>query len=151
MFSLTGNSISLSQETKLHSDNQTDRQIKFDTVVIDEAAQATEPACLIPFLFQIKRCILIGDPQQLPATVFSYGDLGTAYGQSLLERFCRIGRPTIMLDTQYRMHPEISLFPNQYFYRGLLKDDISVADNHRFHICHNDPLRPLLGIISLEN
>ncbi|GJQ11414.1 hypothetical protein GpartN1_g3205.t1 [Galdieria partita] len=139
LFSLSGNS------TILHSRSQMNKYCRFDTVIIDEAAQATEPACLIPFLFHIKRCVLVGDPQQLPATVFSCGDLGTAYGQSLLERFCRVGRPVIMLDTQYRMHPEISSFPNQYFYQGLLKNDVSVCDDNRSHVCHNDPLKPLLG------
>ncbi|GJD10353.1 Helicase SEN1 [Galdieria sulphuraria] len=139
LFSLSGNS------AISHTRNQMDKYFWFDTVIIDEAAQATEPACLIPFLFQIKRCVLIGDPQQLPATVFSCGDLGTAYGQSLLERFCRVGRPVIMLDTQYRMHPAISLFPNQYFYQGLLKNDTSVCNDNRSHICHSDFLKPLLG------
>jgi superfamily I DNA and/or RNA helicase len=30
--------------------------------------------------------------------------------------------PSIMLDTQYRMHPSISSFPTQAFYGGALKD-----------------------------
>ncbi|KAK4528105.1 hypothetical protein GAYE_SCF51G6039 [Galdieria yellowstonensis] len=143
LFSLSGNSIP--QGTSLHSKNPRNSRFCFETVIIDEAAQATEPSCLIPFLFQVKRCVLIGDPQQLPATVFSCGDLGTAYGQSLMERFCRLGRHVMVLNTQYRMHPEISLFPNQYFYRGLLQDDISVCNNNRAHKCHADPLKPLLG------
>ena len=37
----------------------------FDTVLIDEAAQANEMATLIPFLHGARRCVLVGDPQQL--------------------------------------------------------------------------------------
>ena len=44
---------------------------KFDTVVIDEAAQAVELSTLIPLKFGCERLILVGDPKQLAATVFS--------------------------------------------------------------------------------
>jgi len=60
--------------------------VLFETLVIDEAAQATEPSSIIPFMFGVKRCMLVGDPQQLPATVFSSGSTKASYGQSLLER-----------------------------------------------------------------
>lgn len=43
----------------------------FDTVVIDEASQAVELSTLIPLRLGCKRLILVGDPKQLPATVFS--------------------------------------------------------------------------------
>ena len=43
----------------------------FETVIIDEAAQAVELSTLIPLKYGCKRCILVGDPQQLPATVKS--------------------------------------------------------------------------------
>ena len=33
-----------------------------------------------------------------------------------------------MLTQQYRMHPEIMAFSNQYFYQGLLKTDSSILD-----------------------
>jgi hypothetical protein len=44
----------------------------FDAVIIDEAAQALEPATLIPLQLLAPRggrCVMIGDPKQLPATV----------------------------------------------------------------------------------
>ena len=50
--------------------------------VIDEAAQATEPALLAPLLSGrtgASRCVLVGDPQQLRATAFSVNS-GTALG-----------------------------------------------------------------------
>eukprot|EP00897_Mesotaenium_endlicherianum_P008326 jgi/Mesen1/7521/ME000039S06742 len=43
----------------------------FDMVVIDEAAQASEVAVLAPLSLRAARCVLVGDPQQLPATVIS--------------------------------------------------------------------------------
>lgn len=50
--------------------------------VIDEAAQATEPALLAPLLSGrtgAPRCVLVGDPQQLRATAFSVSS-GAALG-----------------------------------------------------------------------
>lgn len=117
----------------------------FDTVVIDEGAQATEPSCLIPIALGATRCLLVGDPQQLPATVLSSGAAGLAYGQSLLERVCHAGQNVQLLDTQYRMHPAISSFPRRYFYSGRLVDDESVQGDHRAKSYHRDAVRPKLG------
>lgn len=45
---------------------------KFDVVVVDEAAQAVEPATLVPLAHGgAKQVFLVGDPVQLPATVMS--------------------------------------------------------------------------------
>lgn len=43
----------------------------FDTVVVDEASQGVELSTLIPLKLACRRLILVGDPRQLPATVFS--------------------------------------------------------------------------------
>ena len=43
----------------------------FDMLVFDEAAQASEMAALPPLALRCRRCVLVGDPQQLPATVIS--------------------------------------------------------------------------------
>lgn len=43
----------------------------FDTVVVDEASQGVELSTLVPLKLNCKRLILVGDPRQLPATVFS--------------------------------------------------------------------------------
>lgn len=117
----------------------------FDTVVIDESAQATETSCLIPLTLGASRCLLVGDPQQLPATVLSSGAAGLAYGQSLLERICRGGQGVQLLDTQYRMHPAISSFPRRHFYNGRLVDDESVQGENRAKQYHRDAIRPKLG------
>lgn len=128
-----------------NSGNMESDSCLFDTVVIDEAAQATEPSSLIPMTLGCSRCLLVGDPQQLPATTLASGAAGLAYGQSLLERVFRAGMDVQLLNTQYRMHPAISSFPRRYFYSGRLKDDESVQGEHRARPFHRDPIKPKLG------
>ena len=43
--------------------------------------------------------------------------------QRLIER---CAYPCNLLDTQYRMHPAISLLPNRLFYENSLRDDVTV-------------------------
>lgn len=100
----------------------------FKTVIIDEAAQSVEPSVLIPLGYGCQRCILIGDPCQLPATVLSTEALAHGYGKSLFERLKEAGMPVHLLDTQYRMHPVIRSFPARYFYEDRLKDAVPTMD-----------------------
>ncbi|XP_028801319.1 helicase sen1 [Neltuma alba] len=116
----------------------------FDMVVIDEAAQASEVAVLPPLSLGAARCVLVGDPQQLPATVISKAAGTLMYSRSLFERFQQAGCPTILLSVQYRMHPLIREFPSRYFYQGRLTDSESVA-NLPDEAYYKDPLlRPYL-------
>lgn len=64
---------------------------------------------------------MVGDPAQLPATIFSREAQRANYGQSLFQRLQRGGHPKMMLDTQYRMHPSIASFASSRFYNGLLR------------------------------
>ncbi|ONM56013.1 P-loop containing nucleoside triphosphate hydrolase superfamily protein [Zea mays] len=113
----------------------------FDVVIIDEAAQALEPATLIPLQILKSRgtkCIMVGDPKQLPATVMSGLASKFLYECSMFERLQRAGYPVIMLTKQYRMHPEISRFPSLHFYENKLLDGVEVADksaSFHFHEC----------------
>ncbi|CAL5348743.1 unnamed protein product [Camellia sinensis] len=100
----------------------------FDMVVIDEAAQASEVGILPPLSLGAARCVLVGDPQQLPATVISKAAGTLLYSRSLFERFQQAGCPTMLLSVQYRMHPQIRDFPSRYFYQGRLTDSESVAN-----------------------
>lgn len=97
--------------------------IEFETVVIDEAAQSIELSALIPLKYGCSKCILVGDPKQLPPTVLSRDAARFQYEQSLFVRM-QVNHPedVHLLDTQYRMHPEISLFPSDAFYDGRLLD-----------------------------
>ncbi|KAK8677908.1 hypothetical protein V6N13_143428 [Hibiscus sabdariffa] len=111
----------------------------FDMVVIDEAAQASEVAVLPPLSLGAARCVLVGDPQQLPATVISKAAGTLLYSRSLFERFQLAGCPTMLLSVQYRMHPQIRDFPSRYFYQGRLIDSESVA-NLPDEVYYKDPL-----------
>jgi senataxin len=102
---------------------------KFDAVIIDEAAQAVEPSTLIPFKFNPARVVMVGDPCQLPATVFSRDSKGCNYDQSLFQRLRLAGHPVLMLETQYRMHEAIAEYPSQRFYEGNLNTDSKVTDS----------------------
>ncbi|XP_058096737.1 uncharacterized ATP-dependent helicase C29A10.10c-like [Magnolia sinica] len=111
----------------------------FDMVVIDEAAQASEVAILPPLSLGAARCVLVGDPQQLPATVISKAAGTLLYSRSLFERFQQAGCPTMLLSVQYRMHPQIRDFPSRYFYQGRLTDSESVS-NLPDEVYYKDPL-----------
>ncbi|KAG6711208.1 hypothetical protein I3842_05G042000 [Carya illinoinensis] len=110
----------------------------FDVVIIDEAAQAVEPATLIPLANGCKQVFLVGDPVQLPATVISPIAEKFGYGTSLFKRFQRAGYPVTMLKTQYRMHPEIRSFPSREFYAQSLEDgpNIEVLTSRAWHEYH---------------
>ena len=103
-------------------------KIDFETVVIDEAAQSIELSALIPLKYGCSKCIMVGDPKQLPPTVLSREAARFQYEQSLFVRIQSNSPENVhLLDTQYRMHPEISAFPSQAFYDGLLLDGPNMA------------------------
>ena len=107
------------------------RYESFDTVVIDEASQQTEPASLVPLVKGCNKAILVGDHLQLRATVQQHAVL-QGFDVSLFERLYNqdsIGVCKVMLDSQYRMHREICSFSSQMFYEGKLKT--ALADDAR--------------------
>lgn len=98
-------------------------EVEFETVIIDEAAQCVELSALIPLKYGCCKCVLVGDPKQLPPTVLSQSAARFGYGQSLFVRMQQNHPKSIhLLDMQYRMHPEISVFPSREFYEGQLRD-----------------------------
>lgn len=98
----------------------------FRTVVIDEAAQALEPATWIPIL-KASKVVFAGDPFQLPPTVKSNEAARRGFNVTLLEKALQRQERTSLLRTQYRMHEAIMGFSNQKFYDGALEADASVA------------------------
>lgn len=52
------------------------------------------------------------------------------FGRSLFQRLSSLGHFKYLLDTQYRMHPSISLFPNSTFYAGQVYDAPNVKRNY---------------------
>lgn len=103
---------------------------KVDCLIVDEAAACTEPALYIPFHLQPKKMLVVGDPQQLPAVVKSPMANRLGLAESFHERQMeRLGCcEYVILDTQYRMKPEISSFPASAFYDGMLKNGSNVAN-----------------------
>jgi len=85
----------------------------FEYLIVDEACQSVELTCLIPFMHEPKRIILVGDQMQLPATVMSENAAKTKYSRSLFERFLECGVSNFMLNIQYRMEASIRQFPSQ--------------------------------------
>ena len=101
----------------------------FETVVVDEAAQAVELSTIIPLRYGCKQCILVGDPNQLPPTVISQQAEKLNYSQSLFVRmYDRSPEAVHLLSIQYRMHPEISIFPSTTFYGSKLSDGPNMAE-----------------------
>ncbi|KAJ1033391.1 hypothetical protein NDA13_001382 [Ustilago tritici] len=104
----------------------------FETVVIDEAAQAVELSTIISLRYGCKQCIMVGDPNQLPPTVISQQANKLGYSQSLFARmFERAPQEVHLLSIQYRMYPEISLFPAKAFYDSKLQDGPDMAESTR--------------------
>ncbi|MCK6693125.1 MAG: AAA family ATPase, partial [Thermoanaerobaculia bacterium] len=100
---------------------------KFRTCVIDEAAQALEPACWIPII-KCSRVVLAGDPFQLPPTVKSQEAARGGLSHTLIERCLELLPDRVgLLTVQYRMHRAIMDFSNQYFYGGALEAHESVS------------------------
>lgn len=111
--------------------------VEFETVIIDEAAQSIELSALIPLKYGCSKCILVGDPKQLPPTVLSRMAAQFQYEQSLFARMAENHPNDVhLLDTQYRMHPDISLFPSVQFYDSRLQDGPDMA-KLRFKPWHN--------------
>ena len=81
---------------------------EFEAVIIDEACIASESECLIPFKFNPNLVVLAGNSLQV-----CHRDVTDA---SLFHRLLMNGWPAYTLWTQYRMHKEISCFPNCHFY-----------------------------------
>jgi ATP-dependent RNA/DNA helicase IGHMBP2 len=108
------------------------RDREFDSVVIDEAGQALEPASWIPAL-KARRLILAGDPCQLPPTVKSASAASGGLGATLLERSTLLHpAAVVLLEQQYRMHRLIMGYSSRTFYENRLEADPSVADRTLF-------------------
>lgn len=116
--------------TLVGANHYTVRNLTFNTVVIDEAGQALEPACWIPIL-KAKKLILAGDHCQLSPTVKSDEAARNGLSTTLLEK-CIALHPesVVLLEEQYRMNEMIMSYSSSVFYENKLKAHSSVA-HHR--------------------
>lgn len=110
---------------------------RFNTLFIDEAAQALEAACWIP-LRRVSRVILAGDHCQLPPTVKSLAALKAGLGVTLMERVTAT-QPSVvtLLKVQYRMNEAIMRFSSDWFYGGQVKSASQVR--HRGILDYDNP------------
>lgn len=90
--------------------------LNFDTVILDEASQMTEPSVLSA-ITKGYRFILVGDDKQLPPLVQSTQAEKLGLGTSLFERLRKLHpNACILLRYQYRMHEDLMDFSNFSFY-----------------------------------
>jgi superfamily I DNA and/or RNA helicase len=111
-------------------------RVKYDTVIIDEAARVSPRDLLIPMALGEKRIILVGDHRQLPHIIdeeiakkleTAEGSINNEYlthsmFQYLFERLKKLEQKdgicrTVTLDSQYRMHPLLGNFVSDNFYK----------------------------------
>ncbi len=110
---------------------------KFRTVVVDEAAQALEPAIWIP-LCKAEKIVFAGDPFQLPPTVKSLDARRMGLSVTTMER-CLEHIPGALLNIQYRMNQAIMEFSNRHFYDGKLQAHEAVR-SHRLYSDAGEPV-----------
>lgn len=111
---------------------------RISVCIVDEATQSCEAETLIPLMLGVNTLVLVGDPNQLPATILSQRAKKLGLDQSVFSRIQNVfgsqpNSPIIMLDTQYRMDYAISYWPNRYFYGGRLKNDAESKMKFPFH------------------
>jgi len=118
--------------TPVGAQHYTVRHLQYDTVVIDEAGQALEPACWIAAL-KGKKVVLAGDHCQLPPTIKSADAARDGLAETLLEKLAvRHPVSVTMLEEQYRMHNTIMGYSSSAFYDSRLKAHPSVAGHLLF-------------------
>lgn len=114
------------------------RHLRYETIVIDEAAQALEPACWIPIL-KGQNIILAGDHFQLPPTIKSPDAAKQGLETTLMEKLVEAFPSNVTLLTeQYRMNKVIMGFSSMEFYDNKLTAHPTVADHLIFE--NDDPL-----------
>ena len=117
----------------------------FQICIVDEASQCVEPEALLPLKLGFTKMIMVGDPEQLPATVTSLTAKNNRFDTSMFTRLFRFLEDTATMDItgnnsekifvnrkpespvqrlvfQYRMHSQIVMWPNSYFYGNMLKN-----------------------------
>lgn len=110
-------------------------ELRFETVIVDEAARANPLDLMIPMSLAERRVILVGDHRQLPHVLEPDVErqvndsvdtqMTEALSTSLFERLLRQFREdesksgprrVVTLDTQFRMHPALGELISSVFY-----------------------------------
>ncbi|MBB2949721.1 MULTISPECIES: AAA domain-containing protein [unclassified Sphingobacterium] len=113
----------------------------YQVVIIDEAAQALEPACWIPIL-KANKVVLAGDHCQLPPTVKSNAQMNIGLYHTLFEKLVkRYPEHVSLLNVQYRMNEKIMQYPSTALY-----DDHLIAGDHVQHWTLKEDSEPVVFI-----
>ncbi|AMR32980.1 DNA helicase [Mucilaginibacter sp. PAMC 26640] len=119
--------------TLVGSNHHTIRNVKFNTVVIDEAGQALEPACWIPIL-KAQKVVMAGDHLQLPPTIKSDRAARNGLSTTLMEKCVALHPAAVtLLQEQYRMNVAIMGFSSREFYGDALIANAVVANRLLFN------------------
>lgn len=118
--------------TLVGANHYTVRNLRYTTVLIDEAGQALEPACWITIL-KAPRLVLAGDHCQLPPTIKSEEAARKGLSTTLLEKCVALYPDAVsLLEEQYRMHERIMGYASEVFYDRRLKAHPTVAQHVLF-------------------
>ncbi|PWK16661.1 putative DNA helicase [Arcicella aurantiaca] len=118
--------------TLVGANHYTVRNLTYQTIVIDEAGQALEPACWIPIL-KAQKVILAGDHCQLSPTIKSNEAAKNGLSKTLLEKCIELHPEAVtLLEEQYRMNENIMGYSSAVFYDDKLKAHQSVAKSLLF-------------------
>lgn len=110
---------------------------RFDNVIIDEAAQASEPETLIPIVRGCKKLVLFGDECQLGPVVTDDEARQSGLAYSMFRRLLRLNFPSFLLDEQYRINSKIWEATSKPFYHGKVRS--FVQDENEIAGCPEFP------------
>ena len=128
----------------------------YDTVIFDEASMAYIPQIVFSAGLAGKHFICMGDFSQLPpivqgsdnsslnADIFQYCGIVDAVQQGYAHQWL------CMLDTQYRMHPDIAAFSSKKMYRGLLKTAPGIKEERQVIVTHAPMQGQAIGLCDLS-
>ena len=129
---------------------------EYDTVIFDEASMAYIPQIVFSAGLADRHFICIGDFSQLPpivqgndnsslnADIFQYCGIVDAVQQGYAHRWL------CMLDTQYRMHPDIAAFCSRKMYRGLLQTAPGIREERQNIVMHAPMQGNAIGVYDLS-
>lgn len=127
------------------------RRKPFNVVVVDEAAQLVQAELAILLKSELECLVLAGDDKQLAATVFSGKSKKFRYEESLMGRFLRTKAiEPHLLRVQYRMHPQISRWPNYRFYGNNIEDGENVTSPAYVELPWQRSLLPSFSVLDVE-
>ncbi|XP_031846544.2 DNA replication helicase/nuclease 2 isoform X2 [Nomia melanderi] len=106
----------------------------FDVCVVDESAQALQPAVLRP-LYSARKFVLVGDPDQLPPIIKSKVARKLGADESLFARLDSDNN-TVKLTKQYRMNKDIMRLANKLTYNDMLEAGNTLIENATLNATH---------------